>query len=751
MSKLWSTLVAALIVLVLGPLAVASADGPTLTIGSPAQGALIAERSPTYSGTTTDTLDPVAITVYAGTGPSGEVVGQTSASLLGTNWSAQIGMLPKDGIYTVVARQEEAGIPGAPAEATFTVDSTPPDLSLKSVGSPTNDSTPSFGGGAGEGQEEASLDEPVEVLILYNEGALAGTTAAADSVPVSGGTWFYTAPSLPDGSYALHVTQRDQAHNESERNATFVVDTTAPAVTLTALPTIVATSTPALGGAAGEAKRDQSTVKVTIYAGTAASGTVIQHLEPHASGGGWSASPASLPDGTYTAIAEQSDSVGNVGHSAPSTFTVKTKGPAVSLDPLASYTDDSSPGFGGAMGVAEHDLPLVTLDIYRGTVAAGEAIRSVEAAHGASTWTVPAVAQLSDGTYTAIAKQSDEAHNTGLSVARTFIVDTVAPSPTLAGPAESTGLETFSGAAGIATGDRKQVTAELFAGPAAEPGQAIETITVNASLEGTWSATFAGLASGEYTAIARQSDEAGNAGQSAPQSFTVVAPPANPPAAPAAPSPPVASFTWVPATPTVGQSVSLASNSTGVSSPLSAFGWDVGSGQFAPGGPLMTASFATPGAHVVRLQVSDANGLSSVATRTINVTAQALKLMQPFPIVRIAGAETASGAKIKLLSVQAPPTTKVAVTCKGRGCKTKSESRIATASSKSKRKAGAIMLAFPRFQRALQAGAVLQIRVSKAGEIGKFTSFTIRRNKLPVRVDACLKPTSPNPSPCPSQ
>jgi hypothetical protein len=46
---------------------------------------------------------------------------------------------------------------------------------------------------------------------------------------------------------------------------------------------------------------------------------------------------------------------------------------------------------------------------------------------------------------------------------------------------------------------------------------------------------------------------------------------------------------------------------------------------------------------------------------------------------------------------------------------------------------------------------VLQIRVSKAGEIGKFTSFTIRRNKLPVRVDACLRPTSSNPSPCPSQ
>jgi hypothetical protein len=118
--------------------------------------------------------------------------------------------------------------------------------------------------------------------------------------------------------------------------------------------------------------------------------------------------------------------------------------------------------------------------------------------------------------------------------------------------------------------------------------------------------------------------------------------------------------------------------------------------------------------------------------------------------VRIAGSETSSGARIKLLSVQAPPATKVGVVCKGPGCKTKAESRIARASSKSRSKAGAIVLNFPRFQRALRAGAVLQIRVSKAGEVGKFTSFTIRRNKLPTRIDACLRPTSSNPSPCPT-
>ena len=163
---------------------------------------------------------------------------------------------------------------------------------------------------------------------------------------------------------------------------------------------------------------------------------------------------------------------------------------------------------------------------------------------------------------------------------------------------------------------------------------------------------------------------------------------------------------------------------------------------------MLTTSFATPGAHVVRLRVTDAAGRSSIATETVPVAARRLALMQPFPIVRIAGSVTAYGATVRLLTVQAPLAAKVTVTCRGRGCKPKFESRIATSSSKNKSNGGAVMLSFRRFQRALRGGAILQIRVSKAGEIGKYTSFTIRRNKLPVRVDACLRPTSPKPIAC---
>jgi PKD domain-containing protein len=354
-------------------------------------------------------------------------------------------------------------------------------------------------------------------------------------------------------------------------------------------------------------------------------------------------------------------------------------------------------------------------------------------------------AHLPDGSYTAEATQTRFFDETG-SAAIAFTVDTVPPAITLDSPVSSgAGLQSIGGSAGTADGDLPAIVVELFAGGAIGPQTPLETLVVQAS-NGSWSATLAGLGPGTYTAQAKQSDLAGNTGVSAPASFDVGAPPA--------PAPPVAAFTWFPHTPTVGESVSLVSSSTDPLSPITGFAWALSdAGDFVPGAPVITTSFASPGAHVVRLRVSDAAGRSSVATQTVTVAA-ATVLMQPFPIVRIAGAETASGARIRLLTVQAPPGATVAVSCKGGGCRTKSERRLAQASRTTgggKVKSGAVLLAFPRFQRNLKAGAVLQIRVTQAGTIGKFTSMRIRHRKLPVRVDKCLQPPSATPISCPSR
>jgi PKD repeat protein len=218
-----------------------------------------------------------------------------------------------------------------------------------------------------------------------------------------------------------------------------------------------------------------------------------------------------------------------------------------------------------------------------------------------------------------------------------------------------------------------------------------------------------------------------------------------PPAAAAAPGGPTASFTWFPSAPHAGQSVSLASSSTDPFSPITAFAWDPsGTGAFATGGAGMSTSFATAGSHVVHLRVTDANGLSSVATEAILVTPPPLPLMQPFPIVRITTTGTRTGVRLKQLTVLASRGAKITVQCKGRRCPLKAQSHIASAS-----RPRSAFVEFKRFERSLPSGVVLEIRVTKPGVTGKYTRFTVRRGRTPVRVDECLNGTATRPVTCP--
>jgi Ig-like domain-containing protein/PKD domain-containing protein/immunoglobulin I-set domain protein len=270
-----------------------------------------------------------------------------------------------------------------------------------------------------------------------------------------------------------------------------------------------------------------------------------------------------------------------------------------------------------------------------------------------------------------------------------------------------------------------------------DPGNSTEAITVAAS---------SGQNGYQYRAVF--SSTAGSA-ITAPATLIVESPPAGSSASPAASSPgnPKASFAWFPLAPRAGEAVSLVSSSTDTTGAITAFAWDTtGSGTFVPGGPVLTTSFSTAGNHLVRLRVTDASGLSSVVTETISVGAPRAIVMQPFPIVRIAGFDTAFGADLSLLSAQAPHGARITLRCLGRGCPVKQEVRV-VASSRGK---GVVLFAFRRFERSLKAGIVLQIRIWKAGQIGKYTSFTIRRHKLPLRVDACLDPAGYKPIACPS-
>ena len=204
-------------------------------------------------------------------------------------------------------------------------DTVPPAVSLAAPagGSYTNDSTPTFRGSAGVAAGDAST---ISVRV-YGGTGLTGPLVETLTTARDGAAWTVDAsPALVEGTYTAQAEQQDQALNTGRSvPATFTVDTTAPAPTLTApaAGSQVASPTPTFTGTASTGSGDQRSVTLRVYAGSAAQGTPVQSLTATADpAGAWSAQSAALPDGTYSAQAEQLDQALNAGLSAPSTFTL---------------------------------------------------------------------------------------------------------------------------------------------------------------------------------------------------------------------------------------------------------------------------------------------------------------------------------------------------------------------------------------------------------------------------------------------
>jgi hypothetical protein len=138
-------------------------------------------------------------------------------------------------------------------------------------------------------------------------------------------------------------------------------DTTAPLITLTAPVhgSVSKSDMPELAGTAGSEPGDSPKVTVRVYAGALAVGLPVQTLTAtRAAASAYSVNAASLPDGVYTARAEQSDAGGNTGLSSANTFTV-------AHDPTLIGAGDIA-GAGGSTGhaataalLAEHPDAIV--------------------------------------------------------------------------------------------------------------------------------------------------------------------------------------------------------------------------------------------------------------------------------------------------------------------------------------------------------------------------------------------------------
>jgi hypothetical protein len=287
-----------------------------------------------------------------------------------------------------------------------------------------------------------------------------------------------------------------------------------------------ADDTPTFSGFAADPAEN---VTVDVYAGTDTTVAPVRTLTatPDA-GGDYSVTLAAadnLADGGYTVQATQTATT-----SAPQAFTIDLAAPAVSLTGPSGRIADNRPAFTGTAGGAAGDNGA-TVTFYAGPDATGTPVTTINAAAGA-TYTATANTALNDGTYTVQAVQTDAAGNRGVSVSRTFVVDTTAPVVTLTAPvagASTTGIPVFAGTGGTAAADGDVVIA--IRPGTATTGDAAQTLTTGVAADGTFSASPAtALVPGQYTAVASQRDAVGNASASGPVTFTVAAASAGTPA-----------------------------------------------------------------------------------------------------------------------------------------------------------------------------------------------------------------------------
>jgi hypothetical protein len=345
------------------------------------------------------------------------------------------------------------------------------------------------------------------------------------------------------------------------------------------------------------------------------------------------------------------------------------------------------------------------------------------------------------------------------------------PSVTISSPANGAlGNDRTPNFAGMADVEAGPVTVRIYAGTSPEGTVLQKPSTSLLSPEGAWSLhVTADLADGVYTAQASQTNAAMQTGSSPPVIFTVdtAAPivsldPPEPTPGVTAPAftgsasdtRPVTVEIFAGAEETLVSTAAAAGTgarwrSSDASPPLAvgqyiAIAFQESSLTGNPEGRSESVPFAIRSAPPPPGFLAAANGTPALAGKPIEPL-RAASLMAPFPVVRIAWAQDRKGITLRLLRVQqAPAGAQVRVRCTGRGCPPQALRRTTLPSPR-----GVEPVTFRSLQRHLGFGAVLQLFVSKPGQIGKYTRFTVRRGRLPERVDTCLDPTGVKPLACP--
>lgn len=214
---------------------------------------------------------------------------------------------------------------------------------------------------------------------------------------------------------------------------------------------------------------------------------------------------------------------------------------------------------------------------------------------------------------------------------------------------------------------------------------------------------------------------------------------------------PDASFGFFPRAAVAGQVVRLVSYACDPDGSLAEQAWDLDDdGGFDDGLGREVRTAFPAGPHRVSLRAVDRRGRAAVQTRIIDVSGSPVyilpppltpPLLSPFPVVRLAGRLTGTGARIRLLAVRGPVCSRVTTRCRGRGCPFRRQTRL-----KGRKPLRVRAIEGKR----LRAGTRLEVLITKRDHIGKYTRFVIRRGRPPRRMDRCLRFGETRASACPA-
>ncbi len=412
---------------------------------------------------------------------------------------------PSDGSHEAeVTFSDSAGgreVLGGPS---FTIDTTPPDVTITSGTAATGDA---FNG--------ADYDAGMSITGTGEPGAqvaitIAGVTRQATIQPDGGWQLTWQPGALPDGEYAQDITgvATDAAGNSASFTDQIVVDTVGTVS--------FATATVEGDGVINAAEHaDGVTLTGTAQAGStvvvglgAATRTVTAD-----SAGGWQAAfdPADIPTGEYDAqiTAVATDPLGNVA-SATGSVAVDTAVTPFTLTGTPGGADSVVNAAEATQGIALTGMaePGASVSVEF----AGVTRPATVAADG--TWTVTfEAAEIPPGEYTApvTATATDAAGNTSL-LTHDVVVDTVANSLALSRPIE--GDDVING---------QEASDGVVLSGASEPGAVVQvtmggvTHSGVADAAGAWQVFFpaAQIARGTYDVdiTATSTDAAGNVNQ----------------------------------------------------------------------------------------------------------------------------------------------------------------------------------------------------------------------------------------------